>query len=160
MSDAPTIDEPRKPGGGQDRPRVIAWPPYIYFVFFAAGLGLDYGWSSPFMADTARYPMAGALAVLSFQRFHGAGTNVQTWKLSTALVTEGPFRFSRNPIYLAFTLIYCGISMAADSGWVLGLVVPVLAVMRYGVIAAEEPYLEAKFGEAFRHYKGHVRRWL
>ena len=50
--------------------------------------------------------------------------------------------------------------MAADSGWVLGLVGPVLAVMRYGVIAAEERYLEAKFGEAYRHYKGHVRRWL
>ena len=78
----------------------------------------------------------------------------------TALVTEGPFQFSRNPIYLALTLIYCGIGMAADSGWVLGLVVPVLAVMRYGVIAAEERYLEAKFGEAYRHYKGHVRRWL
>jgi protein-S-isoprenylcysteine O-methyltransferase Ste14 len=50
--------------------------------------------------------------------------------------------------------------MAADSGWVLGLVVPVLAVMRYGVIAVEERYQEAKFGEAYRHYKGHVRRWL
>ncbi|MAG97313.1 MAG: isoprenylcysteine carboxylmethyltransferase family protein [Rhodospirillales bacterium] len=167
MSDAPTIDDPRKPGGGQDRPGVIARPPLIYLTFLAAGLGLDYGWPAPFMADAARYPLGGALAalgvalaVLSFRRFRGAGTNVQTWKPSTALVIEGPFRFSRNPIYVALTLIYCAIGVAADSGWVLVLVVPLLAVMRYGVIAAEERYLEAKFGDAYRHYKGRVGRWL
>ena len=120
-----------------DRPRVIARPPLIYLAFLAAGLGLGYGWPAPFVADAARYPLSGL-----------------------ALVAEGPFRFSRNPIYVALTLIYCGIGVAADSGWVLGLAVPLLAVMRYGVIAPEERYLEAKFGDAYRDYKGRVRRWL
>ena len=146
----------------QDRPGVIARPPLIYLAFLAAGLGLGYGWPAPFMAEAARYPLGGMLGLLgvvvaglAFQRFRGAGTNVQTWQPSTALVTGGPFRFSRNPIYVALTLIYCGIGVAADSGWVLGLVVPLLAV-----IAAEERYLESKFGDSDRDYMGRVRRWL
>ncbi len=151
----------------QDRPGVIARPPLIYLAFLAAGLGLGYAWPAPFVAEAARYPLGGALcalgvalAGLAFLHFRRAGTDVRTEKPSTALVTEGPYRYSRNPIYVALTLIYCGIGVAADSGWVLGLVVPLLAVMRYGVIAAEERYLEAKFGDPYRHYKGRVRRWL
>ena len=151
----------------QDRPGVITRPPLIYLAFLAAGLGLGYGWPAPFMDDAARYPLGGALAalgvalaVLAFRRFRRAGTDVRTEKPSTALVTDGPFRYSRNPIYVALTLIYCGIGVAVDNGWVLGLAVPLLAVMRLGVIAAEERYLEAKFGEAYRHYMGRVRRWL
>ena len=167
MSDTSPIEDPRMPGSAQDRPGVIARPPLIYLAFLAAGLGLGYGWPAPFVADAARYSLGGALAALgvalaglAFRRFRRAGTNVQTWQPSTARVTEGPFRFSRNPIYVALTLIYCAIGVAADSGWVLVLVVPLLAVMRYGVIAAEERYLEAKFGDAYRHYKGRVGRWL
>lgn len=167
MNGAMSLDAPPPDTDDQDRPRVIARPPLIYLAFLAAGLGLGYGWPAPFVADAARYPLSGtlcalgvALAVFAFRRFRRAGTNVQTWKASTALVAEGPFRFSRNPIYVALTLIYCGIGVAADSGWVLGLAVPLLAVMRYGVIAPEERYLEAKFGDAYRDYKGRVRRWL
>ena len=151
----------------QDRPGVIARPPLIYLAFLAAGLGLGYGWPAPFMADAARYPLGGALCVfgvalagLAFLHFRRAGTNVQTWQPSTALVTDGPYRYSRNPIYVALTLIYCGIGVTADSGWVLGLAMPLLAVMRLGVIAPEERYLEAKFGDSYRHYMGRVRRWL
>ena len=151
----------------QDRPGVIAPPPLIYLAFLAAGLGLGYAWPAPLVDDAARYPLGGALAalgvalaVVALLRFRHAGTNVRTEKPATALVTEGPYRYSRNPIYVALTLIYCGIGVAADSGWVLGLAVPLLAVMRYGVVAAEERYLEATFGEAYRHYKGRVRRWL
>ena len=61
---------------------------------------------------------------------------------------------------MALTLIYVGIAVAAHSGWTLALLVPVLLIMRYGVIAREERYLERKFGSAYLDYKKRVRRWL
>ncbi len=73
---------------------------------------------------------------------------------------SGPYRFTRNPIYLGMTIIFTGIAIAADSIWVLALLVPVLVIMNIGVIMREERYLEGKFGEDYRQYKASVRRWL
>jgi protein-S-isoprenylcysteine O-methyltransferase Ste14 len=81
-------------------------------------------------------------------------------KPTTVLVTEGPFRYSRNPIYLALTLLYLGVAFLVNAWWILLLVVPVLLVIRYGVIAREEVYLARKFGDAYRQYTTQVRRWL
>jgi len=81
-------------------------------------------------------------------------------KPTTALVTEGPFRYSRNPIYLALTLLYVGVALLINALWILLLVVPAVLVLRYGVIAREEAYLTRKFGEAYRQYMAQVRRWL
>ena len=66
---------------------------------------------------------------------------------TTAIVTTGPYHFSRNPIYLAFTLLQLGIGFWVNSAWVVGMLVPTLLVMSYGVIAREERYPERKFGE-------------
>jgi protein-S-isoprenylcysteine O-methyltransferase Ste14 len=76
------------------------------------------------------------------------------------VVSGGPYSHSRNTIYVAMVLIYAGIGVAVDGPWILGLLVPLVAVMRYGVIAAEERYMEAKFGDAYRRYKDSVRRWF
>jgi protein-S-isoprenylcysteine O-methyltransferase Ste14 len=100
------------------------------------------------------------LAGWAFARFIRAGTNIPTNRPTTALVTAGPYRFSRNPIYIALTLLYLGIALAVDSAWIAGLIVPVLIAIRYGVIAREESFLEQKFGAAYRDYKARVRRWL
>jgi protein-S-isoprenylcysteine O-methyltransferase Ste14 len=81
-------------------------------------------------------------------------------KPTTALVTEGPFRYSRNPSYVALTLLYVGVALLINALWILLLVVPALVVLRYGVIAREEAYLTRKFGEAYRQYTTQVRRWL
>ena len=91
---------------------------------------------------------------------HRAGTNIRPDLPTTALVTEGPFRFTRNPLYLGLTLMYAGIALLIPGTWPLLLLVPVLLVMRWGVIAREERYLERKFGEPYRAYLGRVRRWL
>ncbi len=89
-----------------------------------------------------------------------AGTNVNPREPTTALVVSGPFRFSRNPLYVALTLMYAGLAVVANAFWVLVLLVPVLLVLHSGVVRREERYLEAKFGEAYRQYRARVRRYL
>jgi protein-S-isoprenylcysteine O-methyltransferase Ste14 len=141
---------------------VIAPPPLIYVGFLLAGLALDW-----LFGDTLRILLAAilliagiALMVLGGSRFAAAGTNIQTRKPTTALVTSGIYRYTRNPIYLGMTLIYMALSLFADSSIALAGLPVVLAVIRYGVIAREESYLEAKFGAEYQAYKSAVRRWV
>ena len=100
------------------------------------------------------------LALTTLRALSRAHTPVDPMKPTTALVTEGPFRYSRNPIYVALTLLYLGVAFLVNALWILLLVVPALVVIRYGVIAREEVYLARKFGEAYRQYTTQVRRWL
>lgn len=79
---------------------------------------------------------------------------------ATKLVTDGPFRFSRNPGYLSFTMIYAGIACLRNSLWAVLLLSGVLVFVQRRVIGSEEAYLERIFGEEHRRYKGRVRRWL
>ena len=150
-----------------DRPDVVARPPLLYLGFLLAGLGLEVLWPGPAVHSGLRYGLGGALAVAGFALmlvavglFRRSGTNVQTWKPTTALVCHGIYRFSRNPIYVGMTGFYAGIALLAGSLWALGLVVPLLLVVHHGVIAREERYLEDKFGDAYRLYRAAPRRWL
>ncbi len=152
---------------GKDRPGVIAPPPLVFFGFLVLGLGLDGVWPATVIADGlwrtggfALIAVGVGVFAAALRQLRKAGTNVETRKPTTALVTGGPFRYSRNPIYLSASLAYWGIGIAADNVWILALLVPFLAVIRYGVISREEQYLEAKFGEEYRRYKASVRRWL
>jgi len=88
------------------------------------------------------------------------GTNVRPDQPSLAIVTDGPFRFSRNPMYLATTGLYLGLTLLVNTAWPLILLSPMLLVLHWGVIRREERYLEAKFGEPYRAYKSRVRRWV
>jgi len=92
--------------------------------------------------------------------FRRAGTSVPTQTPTTALVIRGLYHYSRNPIYIALSLVHLGVAVAVDSPWIAATLPIVLIVIRYGVIAREEAYLEAKFGQAYRDYKARVRRWL
>jgi protein-S-isoprenylcysteine O-methyltransferase Ste14 len=104
---------------------------------------------------------AGLVGVAIFLRaFRRHGTNVPTYKPATALVTDGPYRFSRNPGYVSMFLIYAGIVLAADNAWLLGLLVIFVAVIHYGVVRREEHYLEHRFGDDYRRYRSAVRRWI
>jgi protein-S-isoprenylcysteine O-methyltransferase Ste14 len=96
-----------------------------------------------------------ALGVLS-----RAKTTFDVRKPTSAIVTNGPYRFSRNPSYVSLTLLYGGIACLVNSLWVLLMVVPAVTVMHFGVIKREERYLEAKFGDEYREYKTTVRRWV
>lgn len=77
-----------------------------------------------------------------------------------ALVTAGPYRFTRNPIYIGFVLVYFGLSIVLTSVWILLLLFPVLLILQRGVVQREEAYLERKFGDAYRAYAERVPRWL
>lgn len=154
---------------GRDHPGVIAPPPLIYLGFLLAGWGLGRLAGLPsFGGDAvARMVVAGlligvglALELWAIGAFRRRRTAVQPWKPSTALVAEGPYRFSRNPIYLGFAVTYLGLALALNSWLALALLVPCLLVVDRGVIAREERYLSAKFGASYDAYRGRVRRWI
>ena len=77
-----------------------------------------------------------------------------------AIVSEGPYRFTRNPLYLALAGIYLGITLAVGTVWPLVFLIPVLLITHYGIIKREERYLARKFGEPYVAYMGRVRRWI
>ena len=150
-----------------DNPGIIAKPPLIYLAFILIGLALGYVWPVGIFPESAWYAAGTALIVfgvviqaVALWQFKKAGTRHETDKPATALVTGGPFRYSRNPIYVSLTLIYAGIALLANNLWVFVLLIPLHAVMQYGVIHREERYLERKFGEDYGRYKVAVRRWL
>jgi len=89
-----------------------------------------------------------------------AGTNVDPLLPTTAIVTAGPYRFSRNPIYVGLTLLYLGLALTFNTWWAVIVLVPILAVMHVGVVRREERYLEQKFGEPYRQFCSRVRRYL
>ena len=152
----------------KDTAGVIVRPPLLYLAGLAAGLGLSWLWPVGLgLAPLARYLAGGALIALALGvmtdgmlRFRRAGTEVHPTRPTTALVTTGVFALSRNPLYCGLSAILAGLALVLDSAWTLGMLVPVLLVLRYGVIAREEAYLERLFGEDYRRYKARVRRWL
>ena len=97
---------------------------------------------------------------LGIRNFWGAGTPVPTRAPTLALVTTGIHARSRNPIYVSMFFIYVGIGLLANTAWIFALLVPLALIIRYGVVAREEAYLDHKFGAAYRAYKSRVRRWL
>src|SRR5215510_7754334 len=100
------------------------------------------------------------IAAWGRRTMQAAGTNVNPALPTTAIVTSGPFRFSRNPLYLALTLLYLGLTLALNTWWGIVVLVPVLIIMHRGVVLREERYLEHKFGETYRQYRSKVRRYL
>ena len=145
----------------------LARPPLLYLAAIALGSGLELTWPLRFLPQVLAVPLgiglvlvAVALFLASTRKFRAAGTPVPGNKPTTAIVRSGPYRFSRNPIYLAFSLLQLGIATWADSLWLLATLVVAFAVMAYVVIPKEERYLERKFGAEYLDYKNSVRRWL
>ncbi len=104
--------------------------------------------------------MAILVFAASVQRFRTAGTPVPARKPTTAIVRTGPYRFSRNPIYLAFSLLQLGIALWVNSWWLVATLAAAIGIIHYVVVPREERYLEARFGTEYLNYKGSVRRWL
>lgn len=152
-----------------DHPGVIAPPPLLYAAALGMGLAIDFllfristGIPAPLRYGVAIVLACAAtvLAASALFGFRRAGTRPEPWRPTTAIVTGGVYAFTRNPMYVAMTLLYLAAAIAADSVVALVVLVPLLVLIRYGVIAREERYLEAKFGEEYRRYKATVRRWL
>jgi protein-S-isoprenylcysteine O-methyltransferase Ste14 len=151
----------------RDNAGVIAPPPLIYGGAVALGLAAQAVKPLPLAPRALARPLGALLAVGSIvlggwaaRTMRQAGTPVEPWEPSTALVTDGPYRFSRNPIYLAMTLLGAGIALLANAGWVLAGALAAAVVVEKGVIEREEPYLQRRFGERYAAYRARVRRWL
>jgi protein-S-isoprenylcysteine O-methyltransferase Ste14 len=151
----------------RDTAGVIAPPPLIYLAGLAVGFVLEALLPGASVPGVIRWVLGGALAVAgvallaSFETaFSRRGTAANPWKPTTAIVTTGPYRLTRNPAYLGMTLIYVGITLLAGALWALLPLPVVLVVIDRAVIAREERYLERKFGREYLDYKAGVRRWI
>ncbi len=174
QSARPTAAASVEVGGGQsaeprrrDTSGPIVRPPIAYACSLLSGLVLDRIWplalpSSAVLEGAGALLVAASIALFarSVGEFRKFETPVPSTRPSTVVVRTGPYRFSRNPIYLAFTLLQLGIGLWAGSGWLLVLLVPTLALMSRGVIDREEQYMTQMFGEDYLRYCRSVRRWL
>ncbi len=152
----------------EDHAHVIIRPPLAWGLAVLAGLALAWLVPLPFLPDDWPAGWIGALVFVAslvlvawaIRTMTGAGSNVPTNQPSTTIVENGPYRFTRNPIYLGMFLGLVALSIAFNDLWLLVTLVPFGLVIRYGVVAREEAYLERKFGDAYRSYRTRVRRWL
>lgn len=146
---------------------VVVPPPLIYLAFFLVGLVLQRYLPLPRLPIGIGRAVGVVLVLLwlalflwSIRRFWAAGTSVIPVRPTTALVIEGPYRFTRNPMYLGLLFLYAGLACWFGLVWPLLLAPAVVWVINVYVIAREERYLDRKFGQEYRQYRAQVRRWI
>lgn len=147
--------------------RGIIRPPWVYVGGIGLGLSLHSAWPVGLLSGAVSGPLGGttvlvavALFLSAVRTLRAAGTPVPGDRPTTAIVRMGPYRYSRNPIYLAFSLFHLGIACWVNSLWLLVTLVPAMALMSFVVIPREERYLETRFPSEYLPYKAAVRRWL
>ncbi len=146
----------------------IRVPPVLHFLsFLVVGILLERVRPAPFLPTAAARWLGAGIMGLAFVtlawaglHFRRANTTYDHHVHSTAMVSKGPFRISRNPIYLALAGLMIGLACRGNSLWLLAMVVPPFIVFDRWVVPKEEAYLERMFGDAYRRYLGNVRRWL
>jgi protein-S-isoprenylcysteine O-methyltransferase Ste14 len=154
----------------QDHADVVVKPPLLFVA--ALLLGCLLSWIVPLgpglgSANARALATGGSLALVglalfavSVREFRRAGTSVVPGEPSTVLLEGGPYRYTRNPIYISFVIFYFGLAIVLTSAWMLVLLIPVLIILQRGVVEREEAYLQAKFGAAYGKYQARVPRWL
>jgi len=142
-------------------------PPAYYVAALLAGVALELifptSWPSTGVRIAAALIAGGAWLALdgaAMVFFRRAGTSMVPMNPTTALVTSGPYRVTRNPMYVGLAFLYVALACAFGVMWALVFLPAVIVIVDRLVIAREEPYLERKFGQAYRDYKARVRRWL
>jgi protein-S-isoprenylcysteine O-methyltransferase Ste14 len=151
-----------------DSANVVIRPPIAWVLAIVAGLAADRVHPLRFVPafvpggwiGGAVFVLGFLLAVWAIATMRRAGTRIETSQPTSAIVTGGPYRFVRNPIYIGMLCGQVGLAVGLDNLWLLVMLVPFYLVIRYGVVAREEAYLERKFGDVYLGYKTRVRRWL
>ena len=142
-------------------------PPAIFVLLILLGFALDYvlplNTGLPAAAAMAGYAFIAAgimIALIVNGVFKRVNTAIEPWKPTTALVTDGLYAWSRNPIYTGFCLFNIGVGIAANNLWIALSFIPGAWLVYKVAIAKEESYLEQVFGQEYLDYKARVRRWL
>jgi protein-S-isoprenylcysteine O-methyltransferase Ste14 len=158
----------RSPRSKQGGPNVRFPPPLVFLGFLLAGVALQF--ALPVAAHAGRMMRAAAgvvlvgsglgLIVWANQGFRRIGRRPEPWIPSSSLILEGPYRFSRNPMYVGMTAAHLGIGAALDNGWVVFFAAPALLVVHFIAVRPEERYLAETFGDGFATLKKRVRRYL
>ena len=153
-----------------DNPRVIAFPPLIWAVTVFISLVVHFFVVRLPMSILPRaislgiaivlFIIAPLLAIPAIWRMKAAGTNVHPSEPTTTIVRGGPYRFTRNPMYLALTLLQIGVAFVLNDAITFLFAAALALTLHFGVILREERYLEAKFGEEYLALKRSVRRWI
>ena len=152
----------------KDGADVVILPPLLFVILIGLGEFLHamapLAFASRFgprVAIGAVVMAAGVPLMLgAFSLFKRTGQDANPRTATPSITRDGPYRFTRNPMYIAGGLLQLGLGIVRGNGWIVLLLIPGFLVMSYGVILREEAYLERKFGEDYLAYKRSVRRWL
>jgi protein-S-isoprenylcysteine O-methyltransferase Ste14 len=144
-------------------------PPFVYVGFVLLGVALQYAVAPiSFPVDRWISITAGILIsltgvsfiVMAYMLFRRTGQEPAPWTPTPELLLEGPYRFTRNPMYLGLTLIQVGLGLAVNNLWISLLAAPALLVVHFIAVLPEERYLTKKFGKNYKAYLAKVRRYL
>lgn len=156
-----------EPSTDRDVAGVPLPPPLLYIGGLLGGVVLELAWplDGPDGAVKAIVVILGVVLWLLLDgsatvRFRRAGTSMIPFKPTTALVTSGAYRFTRNPMYVGMAALYVAIAVGSGVIWALILLPLVILAVDRLVIAREEPYLARKFGPEYDAYRRRVRRWV
>ena len=149
-------------------PRIFFPPPLIAISLVLIAWAADRYWWALSIGDISWTRSVGyvllvsslILIIVSALPFWAHKTSLEPWEPTSTIIQSGVYRFSRNPIYLAFCVASGGTGFVLNSLWVLGSVLPLVLVYRFAIIEREESYLERKFGQHYLDYKSRVRRWI
>ena len=153
----------------KDKAGVIAPPPLIFAALLTAGLlvhwcipvhFMPHGWMLRLAIAIPLLAVSAILAALSYKVLWQNNTPVNPNKPTAKIVTEGPFCFTRNPLYVSLMLLYGAIAVLANAFWSILLLPALFVIFKFGVVSREERYLERKFGDEYLQYKRKVRRWI
>jgi len=163
--DATSQTNNKQPTKGGPNPGLLR-PPIIFLCAILLGIGLNRLW--PLNSVPRNVGLLGPLVtvcavvlfLLSYREFRRAGTSVRGSERTSTIVRTGPYRFSRNPIYVAFILFVFGLSLWLHNLWLVVTLVQAVGIIAMVVIPREERFLERNFSDQYSSYKARVRRWL
>lgn len=151
-----------------DAPDILVLPPVLVGGTLIIGVAIHYlVWTVTLLPTIpARvlgftiFVAAGLLAHLAHNAMKRVGTNVLPTRPTLTLATDGPYRFTRNPLYVAAIGVYLGVTLWVDGLAPLLLLFPMAWLLNRWIVLPEERYLETKFGDAYTSYRSSVPRWL
>ena len=151
-----------------DNPGVIAFPPLIWLIGAVASALIHFfvfpisimNYNVSLVCGIVLVILAPMLAISAVVTFKKVGTNVHPSEPALTIARGGPYRFTRNPMYLALCFLQVALGFFLNDWIALLFVVPLALILHFGVVLREERYLTAKFGEPYLELKRDVRRWI